>query len=73
MTDLPQITAGDTLAAGHPPRPPAAVTSPSEGDVTRAHESRPDVMSVFSWLPGLQAVRSYRREWLAKDVVQGVQ
>jgi high affinity sulfate transporter 1 len=26
----------------------------------------------FSWLPGLQAVRSYRREWLAKDVVAGV-
>ena len=31
-----------------------------------------DVASVFSWLPGLQAVRSYRREWLAKDVVAGV-
>ena len=29
-------------------------------------------MSVFSWLPGLQAVRSYRREWLAKDVVAGI-
>src|SRR5712672_1787139 len=29
-------------------------------------------MSVFSRLPGLQAVRSYRREWLAKDVVAGV-
>src|SRR5271156_5605995 len=28
-------------------------------------------MSVFSWLPGLQAVKSYRREWLAKDVVAG--
>jgi high affinity sulfate transporter 1 len=27
---------------------------------------------MFSWLPGLQAVRSYRREWLAKDVVAGV-
>ena len=27
---------------------------------------------VFSWLPGLQAARSYRREWLAKDVVAGV-
>jgi MFS superfamily sulfate permease-like transporter len=27
---------------------------------------------VFRWLPGLQAVRSYRREWLAKDVVAGV-
>ena len=25
-----------------------------------------------SWLPGLQAVKSYRREWLAKDVVAGV-
>src|SRR6266699_908340 len=29
-------------------------------------------MSVFSWLPGLQAVRSYRRKWLAKDVVAGI-
>ena len=29
-------------------------------------------MSVFSWLPGLQAVRSYRREWLAKDIVAGI-
>ena len=27
---------------------------------------------MFSWLPGLQAARSYRREWLAKDVVAGV-
>ena len=25
-----------------------------------------------NWLPGLQAVRSYRREWLAKDVIAGV-
>ena len=29
-------------------------------------------MSVSSWLPGLQAVRSYRREWLAKDIIAGV-
>jgi high affinity sulfate transporter 1 len=29
-------------------------------------------MSVFSWLPGLQAVRSYQRKWLARDVVAGV-
>ena len=29
-------------------------------------------MSVFSWLPGLQAVRSYQRRWLVKDVVAGV-
>ena len=28
--------------------------------------------SVLSWLPGLGAVRSYRRQWLAKDVVAGV-
>jgi hypothetical protein len=25
---------------------------------------------VFSWLPGLQAARSYRREWLAKDILE---
>jgi high affinity sulfate transporter 1 len=30
------------------------------------------VMSVFSWIPGLQAVRSYQRKWLAKDVVAGI-
>jgi len=30
------------------------------------------LMSVFSWLPGLQAARSYRRAWLARDVVAGV-
>jgi high affinity sulfate transporter 1 len=30
------------------------------------------VISVFSWIPGLQAVRSYQRKWLAKDVVAGI-
>jgi len=27
---------------------------------------------LFRWLPGLRAVTSYRREWLAKDIVAGV-
>jgi len=27
---------------------------------------------MFQWLPGLQAVRSYRRDWLAKDIVAGI-
>jgi high affinity sulfate transporter 1 len=27
---------------------------------------------VFRWVPGLQAISSYRREWLAKDIVAGV-
>jgi high affinity sulfate transporter 1 len=27
---------------------------------------------LFRWVPGLQAVRSYRRQWLAKDIVAGV-
>ncbi len=27
---------------------------------------------LFRWLPGLEAVRSYRREWLAKDIIAGV-
>ena len=27
---------------------------------------------MFSWVPGLRAVRSYRREWLARDVIAGV-
>ncbi len=29
-------------------------------------------MSVFSWIPGLHAVRSYQRKWLAKDVIAGI-
>ena len=27
---------------------------------------------MFRWVPGLQAISSYRREWLAKDIVAGV-
>jgi len=27
---------------------------------------------MFRWLPGLQAARSYRREWLPRDIVAGV-
>ena len=30
------------------------------------------VVSLFRWLPGVQAVRSYRREWLQGDIVAGV-
>ena len=30
------------------------------------------MVSLFRWVPGLQAVRSYRRQWLAKDIVAGV-
>src|SRR5205823_14267196 len=26
----------------------------------------------FRWVPGLRAISSYRREWLAKDIVAGV-
>ena len=29
-------------------------------------------MNVQKWLPGLRAVRTYRREWLAKDVIAGI-
>jgi high affinity sulfate transporter 1 len=29
-------------------------------------------VSVLGWLPGLRAARSYRRAWLARDVVAGV-
>ena len=29
-------------------------------------------MNVQKWLPGLRAVRAYRREWLAKDVIAGI-
>jgi high affinity sulfate transporter 1 len=27
---------------------------------------------MFRWVPGLQAISSYRREWLAKDIIAGV-
>ena len=27
---------------------------------------------MFGWVPGLQAISSYRREWLAKDIVAGI-
>src|SRR5215472_16149388 len=27
---------------------------------------------MLRWVPGLGAIRSYRREWLAKDIVAGV-
>ena len=30
------------------------------------------VVSMFGWLPGLQAVSSYQRRWLGRDVVAGV-
>ena len=30
------------------------------------------MVSLFRWLPGLRAVQSYRRQWLAKDIVAGV-
>ena len=30
------------------------------------------LVDMLRWLPGLQAVRAYRREWLARDVVAGV-
>ena len=31
-----------------------------------------DGMSMFRWVPGLQAVSTYRRQWLVKDIVAGV-
>src|SRR5213596_3863130 len=27
---------------------------------------------MLRWVPGLQAISSYRREWLAKDIVAGI-
>jgi sulfate permease family protein len=42
------------------------------GDCSCGVRSRPGVVSLFRWLPGLRAVRSYRRQWLAKDIVAGV-
>src|ERR1700683_4369721 len=29
-------------------------------------------VSVFRWVPGLQVISSYRRQWLLKDVIAGV-
>src|ERR1700751_5618213 len=31
-----------------------------------------EVVNVLGWLPGLRAIRSYRRAWLAKDIVAGI-
>src|ERR1700758_1131640 len=31
-----------------------------------------EVVKVLGWLPGLRAIRSYHRAWLAKDIVAGV-
>jgi high affinity sulfate transporter 1 len=31
-----------------------------------------DGMSMFRWVPGLQAVSTYRRQWLVKDIVAGI-
>jgi high affinity sulfate transporter 1 len=36
------------------------------------YDQGPGVVSMFQWLPGLKAVRSYRRDWLAKDIVAGI-
>jgi MFS superfamily sulfate permease-like transporter len=30
------------------------------------------VVSMLGWVPGVQAISSYRREWLAKDIVTGI-
>ena len=55
---------------------PRAVRRPGTVAVPPARPAVTDhgrgMASVFSWLPGLQAVRSYRREWLARDLVAGV-
>src|SRR5580693_5400531 len=29
-------------------------------------------VSMFQWVPGLQVISSYRRQWLLKDVIAGV-
>src|SRR5450755_4988592 len=66
----------------------ASIIGPGQVAFTRAWVMRPGwssgenpvaasdrgrgVMPLFPWLPGLQALRSYRREWLAKDVIAGV-
>jgi len=35
-------------------------------------EHGPGVAAIMRWVPGLRAISSYRREWLAKDVVAGI-
>jgi high affinity sulfate transporter 1 len=42
------------------------------GDCSNGVRPWPGVVSLFHRVPGLRAVRSYRREWLAKDIVAGV-
>ncbi len=36
------------------------------------HRITAGVVRVLGWLPGLRAVRSYRRAWLARDLVAGI-
>jgi high affinity sulfate transporter 1 len=31
-----------------------------------------DGMSMFRWVPGLQAISTYQRQWLVKDIVAGI-
>ena len=31
-----------------------------------------EVVKVLGWLPGLRAIKSYRRAWLSKDIVAGI-
>src|SRR5262245_13227317 len=33
---------------------------------------RRGVVEAFRWPPGLEAARTYRREWLARDVIAGI-
>jgi MFS superfamily sulfate permease-like transporter len=36
-----------------------------------AYDQGPGV-SMFGWVPGVQVISSYRRQWLVKDVIAGV-
>src|SRR5437660_1159665 len=38
----------------------------------RVHAIVAGVIKVLGWLPGLQAVRTYRRAWLASDIAAGI-
>src|SRR3954447_17730977 len=47
-------------------------TAASSGHQGGRRPAAREVVSMSVVLPGLQAVRSYRREWLAKDITAGV-
>src|SRR5262245_27933930 len=46
--------------------------SPGEDGAVLVSDHGRNGVTMFGWVPGLRAVSTYRREWLARDIVAGV-